>query len=60
MKQFLWVIIVGAGLLVCGCEGMERAVAKAHGIKVDPLPGPCAPDSFQKGQCVPVTEGTVR
>jgi hypothetical protein len=60
MRHLLWIVILGLWLGLCGCEGMERVVAKAHGIKVDPLPGPCAPDSLQAGRCVPTTEGAAR
>jgi hypothetical protein len=48
------VLLLGGAL--SGCEAMERGVAKLHGITVDPLPGPCAPESFQAGQCVKVKQ----
>jgi hypothetical protein len=44
------VLLLGIG--ISGCEPMAREVARLHGIKVDPFPGPCAPESFQAGRCV--------
>ena len=50
------VLVLVLGVALSGCETMEREVAKLHGIKVDPLPGPCAPESVQAGQCVKVKQ----
>jgi hypothetical protein len=50
-------------LLLClclassGCESMSRGLVSLYGIKTDPFPGPCAPESVQAGQCVAVTQG---
>ena len=52
------VLLLGGAL--SGCESMERGVAKLHGIQVDPLPGPCAPESFQAGQCIKVKQEGAR
>jgi hypothetical protein len=48
------VLIALLGMTLSGCEPMERGVAKMYGIKVDPLPGPCAPESFQARQCLAI------
>jgi hypothetical protein len=48
--------LVGMGLTLGGCESLERGVAKMYGIKVDPLPGPCAPESLQARQCLAVQQ----
>ena len=50
----LGLVLLGGAL--SGCESMERGVAKLHGIQVDPLPGPCAPESYQAGQCLKVKQ----
>jgi hypothetical protein len=47
---------MGSGGLL-GCESAAREVAKLHGIKVDPFPGPCAPESVQAARCVAVKQG---
>ncbi len=57
-RPLLLVLVLGAAL--SGCESMERGVAKLHGIQVDPLPGPCAPESFQAGQCIKVKQEGAR
>ena len=48
------VLIALLGMTLSGCEPMERGVAKMYGLKVDPLPGPCAPESFQARQCLAI------
>jgi len=54
------VLVLVLGVALSGCETMERGVAKLHGIQVDPLPGPCAPESYQAGQCVKVKQEGAR
>ncbi|HSX79219.1 MAG TPA: hypothetical protein VLQ80_11705, partial [Candidatus Saccharimonadia bacterium] len=57
-RPLFLVLMLGAAL--SGCESMERGVAKLHGVQVDPLPGPCAPESFQAGQCLKVKQEGAR
>jgi hypothetical protein len=45
-----------SGGMLTGCESMAREVVKLHGVKVDPFPGPCAPESVQTGRCIPVAQ----
>ena len=47
-------LCVGLGLLIGGCQDFDRAVARMHGITIDPFPGPCAQEeSIKAGHCVP-------
>jgi hypothetical protein len=50
------VLVLLASSLLTGCESMGRGLAKMHGYKGDPFPGPCAPESWQAGRCVAVTQ----
>jgi hypothetical protein len=52
--RLILVILLGATL--GGCESMAREVVKLHGVKVDPFPGQCAPESVQVGYCVKTTQ----
>ena len=52
MKRRLAMLAVLLGLVMSGCEDGARLVARAHGIKVDPFPGTCAPASVQAGYCI--------
>jgi hypothetical protein len=54
------VVIALLGGTLTGCESAAREVAKLHGVKVDPFPGQCAPESFQAGHCVVVRQGSVK
>ena len=55
-----WWRSLGVVLLVSvslsGCETLIRENAKLHGIKGDPFPGPCAPESLQAGRCLAVKQ----
>jgi hypothetical protein len=54
MRQLL--VIVGLlGILMAGCQSIDRQVAKLHGYQGDPFPGPCVPN-VATGQCVPVAQ----
>ncbi len=48
------VVFALLGLTLCGCESMARGLAKINGVQVDPLPGPCAPESYQAQRCLEV------
>jgi hypothetical protein len=50
------VLVLLASSLLVGCESMGRGLAKLHGYKGDPFPGPCAPESWQAGRCVAVKQ----
>ena len=50
------VLVLALSLTMGGCESMAREVVKLHGVKVDPFPGPCAPESVKVGQCVPIAQ----
>jgi len=52
----LLLFAVPLALTLGGCEPFERGLAKVYGIKVDPLPGPCAPESFQARQCLAIQQ----
>jgi hypothetical protein len=57
MRHIVIVVLgLGLSLMSGGCEQVGRGLTRLYGIKTDPFPGPCAPESVRTGQCVPVTQ----
>jgi hypothetical protein len=49
----LAVVLIG---LFTGCEESARAMARLYELKGDPFPGPCAAESVQVGDGVPIQQ----